>query len=165
MYDKKTFDRILEILYDEKRNLEKLAEIEERRCNMLGESCWPKLESIDAEVLAVVEQLYALEKERLYVGNRMMQNNNPDTLSALINFVTDEDRDVLIQLRHDMTAVIQRLQFLKSVTEVLLQDKKDFADVTMAAARGESGVCEYTEDGAVREVNTGTASMLFSRRI
>jgi hypothetical protein len=165
MYDKETFDRILEILCDEKRNLEKLAEIEERRCNMLGESCWPKLEAIDAEVLEVIDQLHALEKERLFVGNRMMQNNNPDTLSALINYVSPDDREGLIQLRHDMTAIIQRLQFLKSVTEVLLQDKKELADLTMSAARGESGLNEYTEDGTVREINTGTASILFSRRI
>ena len=165
MYDKETFARILEILCDEKRTLEKLAEIEERRCNTLGGNSWPKLEAMDAEVKTVVEQLHALEKERLFVGNRMMHTTHPDTLSALINFVTPEDREVLIQLRNDMTAVIQRLQFLQSIAEVLMQDKKDLADITMAAARGESGVSEYTEDGTVRAINTGAASILFSRRI
>jgi flagellar biosynthesis/type III secretory pathway chaperone len=165
MYDKETFNRILEILHDEKRSLEKMAELEDRRMQVLGENGWPKLEEIDGETLLVVEELNALEKERLFTGNRMLHANNPDTISALISAVESSDREELIQLRNDITAVIQRIQFLKSVSEALLQDKKALVDMAMKAAKGESGLSEYTEDGTVREVNTGKASIMFSRRI
>lgn len=165
MYDRETLGRIVEILRDEKRTLEEVAVLEEKRCRLLTESCWPRMESIDEEVSALVEKLYALEKERLYAGSRMMHTKSADTLGELIRFVSESDREELTQLQHDMTAVIQRLQFLKSVTEALLKDKKELSDVTMSAARGESGVTEYTEKGSTREVNTGAASILFSRRI
>ncbi|MDR2733854.1 MAG: flagellar protein FlgN [Spirochaetota bacterium] len=165
MYDKDTFDRITEILQDEKRSLEQLAAFEEYRLRLLEESNWPKLEAIEAEICTVMDQVYALEKERLFAGSRMLHTNNPDTLSALIAVVQPEDRESLVQLRNDMTAVIQRLQFLKSVSEAIMRDKKALADMALAAAKGESGQGEYTEDGTMREVNTGTASILFSRKI
>jgi len=165
MYDKDTFDRITEILQDEKHSLRQLVELEERRLQLLEENNWPSLEAIDGEMIAVMDQLYALEKERLFAGSQVLHTNNPDTLSALIAEVALEDRENLIQLRNDMTAVIQRLQFLKSVSEAVMRDKKELADMALKAAKGESGVNEYTEGGTIREVNTGTASILFSRKI
>jgi flagellar biosynthesis/type III secretory pathway chaperone len=165
MYDKDTFDRITEILQDEKRSLHQLVELEERRLQLLEENNWPSLEAIDGEMIVVMDQVYALEKERLFAGSRILHTNNPDTLSALIAEVAPEDREGLIQLRNDMTAVIQRLQFLKTVSEAVMRDKKALADMALKAAKGESGVNEYTEDGTMREVNTGTASILFSRKI
>jgi flagellar biosynthesis/type III secretory pathway chaperone len=165
VYDKDTLSRIIEILNDEKRTLDAVAVLEEKRCRLLTESCWPQMGSIDEEVATLVEKLYALEKERLYAGSRMMHTKTADTLGELIRFVSVEDQEELIQLQHDMTAVIQRLQFLKSVTEALLADKKEMMDITMSAARGESGLKEYTDKGSTREVNTGAASIIFSRRI
>ena len=165
MYDKNTLGRIVEILRDEKRMLETIAGLEERRCHLLTESCWPSLTALDDEEKGVVEQLFALEKERLYAGSRMLHTNDPDTLSALIRAVPEEDREELLQLQHDMTAVIQRLQFLKSVTQALLKDKQEMVEVTMAAARGDSGDTEYTERGDTREVCTGPSSIIFSRRV
>jgi len=165
MYDKDTFDRIAEILRDEKRNLGHLVELEERRLRLLEENNWPRLETIDGEMLVVMDQLYALEKERLFAGNQILHTNNPDTISALIAVVGPEDRENLVQLRNDMTAVIQRLHFLKSVSEAVMRDKKALVDIALKAAKGESGLNEYTEDGTMREVNTGTAPILFSRKI
>ncbi|HOG64304.1 MAG TPA: flagellar export chaperone FlgN [Spirochaetota bacterium] len=165
MYDKETLNRIVEILRDERRTLEEVANLEEKRCHLLTDNYWPRMGELDEEVSVLIEKLYALEKERLYAGSRMMHTQNADTLGELIRFVSEEDREELVQLQHDMTAVIQRLQFLKSVTEALLKDKKEMVDVTMSAARGESGVTEYTDKGSTREVNTGASSILFSRRI
>ena len=165
MYDTNTLGRIVEILRDEKRTLESIAGLEERRCHLLTESCWPSLVAIDEEEKSLVDQLYALEKERLYAGSRMLHTNDSDTLSALIRAVPPEEREDLLQLQHDMTAVIQRLQFLKSVTQALLKDKQEMVDLTMAAARGDSGDTEYTDRGDSREVCTGPASIIFSRRV
>lgn len=165
MYDRETLTRIVEILKDEKQTLEEITLLEEKRCQLLTESCWPKLEGLDDEVSALVARLQALEKERLYAGSRMLHSKNADTLSEMIQLVSEAEREGLLQLQHDMTAVIQRLQFLKSVAAALLEDKKKLSELTISAARGDSGVTEYTEKGSTREVNTGATSILFSRRI
>lgn len=164
MYDKATLDKIIEILRDEKRTLEDIGAVQEKKCNLLAEAGPVNIDPLDREELELVAHLNALEKERLYTGNHMVQSSEPMTLKTLIGLVGESDKGELIAMQRELNLVIHRLQFLKSVTQALLQDKLDLVNVQLAAARGETGDVEYTEAGETVPVTTGAATPLIINR-
>ena len=166
MYDEKTLEKIMNILRDENAALEQMVQYEEQKCNLLMDEKWPAFSELDAKQDALVEKLNALEKERLYTGHQMIKEHAVETLSDLIMRVEEKDKSGLLQLQHNMTAIIHRLQFLKSVTQSIIRDKKELFEVTMQAARGESDKVEYTEKGESRPMDAKRQqSILFNRSV
>lgn len=163
MYDQETLTKIMEVLGDEQKTLQEIVTLEERRCNLLADNQFQDLESVDEAMGTLVEKLNGLEKERLYTSSQGGRGHSMERLSELIAAVPQEIRSQLLQIQHSINAVVQRLQFLKSVTRAMLRDKQELIERTLAAAAGEIPEKEYTENGEIRP--TGSGSVLVNKSI
>ena len=152
----------MDILNDERKTLERIAKVEEEKVNLLSQPGFESVDALDAREGELVEHLNALEKERFFTASAFAKGVSEPSLRELIEAVPEEDKGALVQLQHSITAVISRLQFLKSVTIALIEDKKKLADLSLAAASGENGD-NYTVTGEKAEA-AGTGNPLIMDR-
>lgn len=147
MFDKETLSKVIEILMDEKRILEAIVGVEEEKVEILSQPGFTAVDHLDRQESELVESLNALEKERFFTAATFSRDIPAATLRQLVEAVPDEEKGQLVQIQHSITAVVARLQFLKSVTIALIDDKKKLADLTLKAASGEGILDQYNGRG------------------
>lgn len=147
MFDKETLSKVVEILMDEKRILEAIVGVEEEKVEILSRPGFTGVDHLDRQESELVESLNALEKERFFTASTFSRDIPAATLRQLVEAVPDEEKGQLVQIQHSITAVVARLQFLKSVTIALIDDKKKLADLTLKAASGEGILDQYNGRG------------------
>jgi len=140
----------MDILGDERRTLEQIAQVEEKKVDILSRPGLEPVEELDARERELVEALNALEKERFFAAANFSRGVEKPTLKELIEAVPVEEKRALVQIQHSITAVISRLQFLKSVTMALIDDKRKLTDLSLAALGCEDREC-YTGSGEKAE--------------
>jgi len=165
VYDKKTLMKVMEIIKDEKMVLEKIAALEEEKSHLLTEKAFVDLTPINEKEEELVSQLHSLEKERMFTGTAMCKNSDADLLKELINMVDDDQKNELIQIQHSMNALIERLQFLKSTNQIILEDSLNMIDLTMEAVNGESNEHNYNEKGESENKKNVGKSILINKSI
>ncbi|MCK4905994.1 MAG: flagellar protein FlgN [Spirochaetes bacterium] len=165
MYDKKTLMKVMEIIKDEKMVLEKITALEEEKSQLLTEKAFVDLTPINEQEEELVSQLHSLEKERMFTGTTMCKNSDVDLLKELICMVDEDQKNELIQIQHSMNALIERLQFLKSTNQQMLENSLDMIDLTMEAVNGERNEHHYNEKGESENTGNRGKSILINKSI
>jgi len=165
MFDKKTLEKIVTILNDEKSVLEEIASLEEEKIEAVTLDYYEVLDSLNFAEQSLIEQMNSLEKERLFTANKMAQGGQIDSLKNMIELVDENDKSELIQIQHSINAVIQKVQMLKSAFQEILEDKKALADLTISVATGDTGEQGYGSDGRAEKLNKGDRSIILNRSV
>lgn len=165
MFDKKTLEKIVTILKDEKSVLEEIASLEEEKIEAVNLDYYEVLDSLNFAEQSLIEQMNSLEKERLFTANKMAQGEQTETLREMIELVGDEDKSELIQIQHSINAAVQRAQMLKSAFQTILEDKKALVDLTISVATGDTGEQGYGADGRSENLNKGDRSIILNRSV